>query len=319
MSTIRIAVGQMCSGSCLKTNARIASKAIEKAVSANVKVLFLPEAADFISRNVEHSVQLAERTTVEFIKPLQEQIKSYYKPERRDTGIFVAIGVHEPASCESMIKKVQNNQIWISNTGEILHRYQKVHLFDVNITNGPILRESNSVDPGLKIVTPFPIGETPPMSEINIGFAICYDIRFPEMAILLRQKGADIITYPSAFTVKTGEAHWEELGKARAIDTQCYVVMAAQCGEHDIVADLSQEQKKALNIEKKRESYGLALIIGPWGEVLAKASNNRNRAEPDQEGDYYEVIVAELDPQHISDVRRDLPVFAHRRPELYQD
>lgn len=319
MSTVRIAVGLMCSGSCLRTNARVVNKAIERAIAANARVLFLPEAADYISRNPEHSLQLAERTATDFLKPIQEKIRSYHSPGSVDDGIAVAIGVHEPASCENRGKKVQNNHLWISNTGEIVQRYQKIHLFDVNIPNGPILKESQSVEPGSKILDPFPMGEDSRLSRFRVGLAICYDIRFPEMASRLRDKGADILTYPSAFTTKTGEAHWKALGRARAIDSQCYVIMAAQCGEHNVLADLSPPEALELDYKKKRESYGQALIVDPWGEIIAEGSNYTDRAAVDEDGDYCEVIVADIEKERLNKIRRDMPVFSHRRTLTYFD
>lgn len=319
MATIKVAVGQMCSSSCLKTNARIASKLVDMAVKANAKVLFLPEAADYISRNTDHSIRLAELTKRDFLEPLQEKIRSYHKSGEVDDGIFVAVGIHAPASCENRGRKVQNNQLWISNKGEILHRYQKVHLFDVNIANGPVLKESDAVEPGTKIHLPFKIGKRSPCSDFRVGLAICYDIRFPEMASRLRQKGAHIITYPSAFTTKTGEAHWRALGRARAIDTQCYIVMAAQCGSHDVTADLTEEEKAELNYSTTRDSYGQALIVDPWGEIIAEAPNYQNRGAKDEDGDYYEMITADLSKEFLYSIRRELPVLRHRRPVIYLD
>lgn len=318
-TTIRVAVAQMCSGSCLKTNARAAAKAIDKAVQEKAKVLFLPEAADFIARDPPHAIKLADRTGPDFLQPLQDKVKSYYNPSLKDSGIFVAVGVHEPATHENKGKKVQNNQVWISNTGEILHRYQKIHLFDVNIADGPVLKESDLVEPGNKILSPFPVGHEKPCSEIKIGFAICYDMRFPEMAAQLRHRRAHIITYPSAFTTTTGEAHWKALGRARAIDTQCYVVMAAQCGQHDVTADLTQKEKDDLNYLRKRETYGSALIIGPWGDIMAEASNYRERAPVDEEGDFYEVVCADVNKEYLVNLRKEMPVAKHRRPVVYHD
>lgn len=118
-------------------------------------------------------------------------------------------------------------------------------------SNGPILKESNSVEPGNQVLPPFdtPIG--------RLGSAICYDIRFPELALRLRSLGAEVLVFPSAFTVRTGAAHWEILARARAIDTQCYVIMAALTGTHDKAG--------------KRQSYGHSIIVDPWGTVLAQA------------------------------------------------
>lgn len=316
-SSLKIAAGQMCSSSNLSQNARVIKKLLRKAVSANVKVLFLPEATDYISRDATHSVQLADSTHLKFVLAIQEEVKSIYESASgpdSDKGIFVAVGVHEPAKGENSGKKVQNNQLWISNNGEILHRYQKLHLFDISITNGPILKESNSVEPGSAILPPFPVNENEYL-KFNVGLAICYDIRFPELSLRLRKLGANIITYPSAFTTKTGEAHWLELGRARAIDSQCYVVMAAQCGEHDVYADTDESPSEG---KKKRESYGQSVIIGPWGEILAKAPTYLERGpKVDEDGDYLDLVEAELDLKTLEKIRTDLPVFTHRRPKIF--
>lgn len=317
MSTkVKIAAGQMCSSSDLKANARVVGKLIQKAVAAKAKVLFLPEAADYISRDATHSVQLADTTHENFLQLVQGEVKKVYQEQssesEADRGIFVAVGVHEPASGDNAGKKVQNNQVWISNTGEIIHRYQKLHLFDINIPNGPILKESNSVEPGSKILDPFPIN-TGLFAQFHVGLAICYDIRFPEFSLRLRKLGANIITYPSAFTTRTGEAHWLELARARAIDSQCYVVMAAQCGEHDVYADLDEEPEG----KKTRVSFGQTVIVGPWGEVLGKATTYLERDFADEDGDYYELVTAEVDVDHVNKIRTDLPVFTHRRPEIF--
>lgn len=309
---LTIACGQMCSSSSLAANARVATKLIDQAVAKNVKVLFLPEAADYISRDAAHSVQLANSSKDEFITVIQEHVKKIYQNslgDAQDKGIFVAVGVHEPAVGDNFGKKVRNNQLWIDNQGKIVHSYQKLHLFDINIPNGPILKELNSVEPGQEILKPFPVSEGQ-FSRFSVGLAICYDIRFGELALRLRKLGANIITFPSAFTTRTGEAHWLELGKARAIDSQCYVVMAAQCGEHDVYADVEESGDG----KKVRVSYGQSVIIGPWGEVVAKGETYMERGDGE---DYSELVVGELDLEHVEKIRRDLPVFTHRRPEIF--
>lgn len=316
-STLRVAAGQMVSSLDLAQNARVVKKLLARAVSEKAKVLFLPEAADYISRDATHSVQLANLTHEKFILAIQKEVKEIYNASSgsdADKGIFVAVGVHEPAKGENAGKKVQNNQLWISNKGEILQRYQKLHLFDISITNGPILKESNSVEPGKEILPPFEVNDSE-FSKFKVGLAICYDIRFPEFSLRLRKLGANIITYPSAFTTKTGEAHWLELGRARAIDLQSYVIMAAQCGEHNVYADSDEE---APDTKKKRESYGQSVIIGPWGEILAKAPTYLERGKDvDSDGDYLDLVVADLDLDHLEKIRTDLPVFTHRRPEVF--
>lgn len=306
-NTVRVACGQLCSSSNLLSNANIVKKLIRKAVTAKAKVLFLPEATDYIARDATQSMQLAQSSHEKFISDIQKELKDVYADN--GDGLFVAVGVHEPSSSTGVnakenLKKVLNNQLWIDNRGEILHRYQKLHLFDINIENGPILKESNSVEPGSSVLKPFPIN-TSSLSEFLIGFATCYDIRFPELGLRLRRLGANIITYPSAFTTKTGQAHWELLARARAVDTQCYVIMAAQCGEHNTGGD------------KKRISYGNSIIIDPWGNKISDCHKYNDDLVVDAEGDYYEMCVADIDLDIVKKTRRDMPLMTHRRPDVF--
>jgi predicted amidohydrolase len=204
----------------------------------------------------------------------------------------IHVGVHEPAEGG---KKVKNTLLWIDETGEIKQRYQKLHLFDVEIKDGPILKESNSVERGPRIEDPFdsPVGKVGPL--------ICFDLRFPEPSLALRHRGAQIITYPSAFTVPTGKAHWETLLRARAIETQSYVIAAAQVGFH--------------NEEKTRRSYGHSLIIDPWGKVVAELGG-----EEDEKGrglDAGEIAVANIDLALVEKTRREVPLL--RRTDVYPE
>ncbi|KAK6454359.1 nitrilase superfamily member [Scheffersomyces xylosifermentans] len=300
-NTLRVAVGQLCSSSNLSHNARVINKLIHQAVKNQVTVLFLPEASDYISRNAQHSYELAQTTHSQFVSVIQNELR-----QLKLSDFYVAIGIHEPT--ERADKRVQNNQIWLNSQGEVICRYQKVHLFDVNIKNGPILQESKSVEPGNKIEDPIPVG------KFSVGLAICYDIRFPELALRLRKLGASIITYPSAFTTKTGEAHWELLGRARAVDSQCFVVMAAQCGEHDIYADKEPEAGEEV---KKRVSYGESLIIDPWGAVIGRGKKYTDELAADEEGDYYELVWADLDYEKLEGIRKNMPLLEHRRPDVF--
>ena len=129
-----------------------------------------------------------------------------------------------------------------------------------------------------------------PPNAGRLGLGVCYDLRFPEFSQSLVEAGADILTFPSAFTVKTGSAHWETLLRARAVETQCFVIAAAQAGQHS----------------GKRASWGHSLIVSPWGQVLAEAG---------QEGEA--VLTAEIDLQYLQEVRQNMPVQKHRRPDLY--
>ncbi|KAF9933931.1 Nitrilase [Modicella reniformis] len=175
--------------------------------------------------------------------------------------------------------------VLINDEGSVVESYRKIHLFDVDIANGPRLMESQSTVAGNSIVPPVstPVGK--------VGLGICYDLRFPEMALELRRQGAEILTYPSAFTVKTGEAHWEVLLRSRAIETQSYVVAAAQVGKHS----------------EKRSSYGHAMIVDPWGKVVAECDGQEEEA----------IAVAPIDFAALERIRLEMPVMNHRRYDIF--
>lgn len=159
-----------------------------------------------------------------------------------------------------------------------------MHLFDLDLSssNGPKLQESATTVPGSSLLSPYdsPIG--------SIGALICFDLRFPEPALALRSRGAEVLLYPSAFTRRTGAAHWHALLRARAIETQCYVIAAAQVGKHN----------------EKRETYGHGMIVDPWGEIVAELGG----VEDMKEGWEPEVAVAEIDLEKVREVRRGLPL-----------
>jgi deaminated glutathione amidase len=202
--------------------------------------------------------------------------------------------VHEPALNTTVAtdptERVKNVSLWIDENGHPSHRYQKLHLFDVDVgEDTPALRESASVEPGSSITPPFktPVG--------NVGLMICFDLRFPELSTHLvtgyPQNTPTILTYPSAFTVPTGKVHWLPLLQARAIETQCYVVAAAQVGQHN----------------EKRVSYGHGVVIGPWGEVLADLGGEW-KGEP-------EIAVVDVNEEQVLEARRKVPL--RRRWDVY--
>ena len=192
----------------------------------------------------------------------------------------INVGIHEPAEGG---KRVKNSLIWIDEKGEITQRYQKLHLFDVDIKGGPVLKESNSVEPGSEIVRPF---ET---AIGKVGMMICFDLRFPTLSSRIRDRGAQILTYPSAFTVPTGKAHWETLLRARAIETQSYVFAAAQLGRHN----------------EKRVSYGHSMIVDPWGKVVAEGSGMEAWEQGSQEP---ELVIGDVDLENLEKVRNEMPL-----------
>ncbi|KAL2799582.1 carbon-nitrogen hydrolase [Aspergillus keveii] len=269
------AVGQLCSTSSIAHNLAQCRILVKRAAEAGAKALFLPEAADYIGSSPAETISLARSVQdSEFVLGLQS--------EAREAKVHINVGIHEPASNG----KVKNTLIWIDDKGDITQHYQKIHLFDVDIKGGPVLKESASVEKGMEIHAPFDtvLG--------RVGLSICFDLRFPEISLALRRQNAQIITYPSAFTVPTGKAHWETLLRARAIETQSYVIAAAQAGPHN----------------EKRRSYGHSIIINPWGEVLAKL------------GDEYEkpqIATADIDLDLLAKVRREMPLF--RRTDIYPE
>ncbi|KAH8731253.1 carbon-nitrogen hydrolase [Phaeosphaeriaceae sp. PMI808] len=274
------AIGQIRSTASMANNLAQCHSLVQKASAAGAKALFLPEASDYIgSSELCKSVEKSE-----FVIGLRKEAQRY--------RISINVGIHEPAPG----KKVKNTLIWIDEQGQITQRYQKLHLFDVNIANGPHLIESENVEPGKELLNPFNT------SIGKIGALICFDLRFPEPALALRARGAQILTYPSAFTTTTGNAgHWEVLLRARAIETQSYVIAAAQVGTHD---------------EKgKRRSYGHSMIVDPWGKVVAQLGGDEGgHAKGQDEGG---IAVANIDLEYVEKIRKEVPLA--RRTDAYPE
>lgn len=295
----KIAIGQLCSSSNLEKNLQTVVRLISQAIDRDARVIFFPEATDFIARNQEHSRWLA-RETPSFVSKLKSCVRSLTLEKHKP--IDVSIGVHLPSRDPNIDPRTRNVALYIDSNGKILQEYSKLHLFDISIRNGPILNESSSVQPGTEVsgVLETPIGK--------LGTAICYDIRFPELGLKLRDLGAEVITYPSAFTMSTGEAHWELLGKARALDTQCFVIMPGQQGEHNVYDDDWEDPKGSSKRERKRQSWGHSMVVDPWGQVIAKAEVNDGTPQ---------LIVANLDLEFLKRVRTQMPLWDHRRNDIF--
>ncbi|KAI5289627.1 Carbon-nitrogen hydrolase [Ascosphaera aggregata] len=252
--------------------------------------LFLPEASDYIASSAEETVSLVRSAREsEFVLGLQQ--------EARINQLPINVGIHEPGETGG---KVKNTLIWIDGRGDITQRYQKIHLFDVSIKGSPVLKESRSVEKGTQIVPPFasPVG--------RIGLSICFDVsagqlRFPEISLSLRRQGAQIITYPSAFTVPTGRAHWEILLRSRAIECQTYIVAAAQAGLHN----------------GKRMSYGKSLIVSPWGEIVAQLPSVEEAESSSSSAVAPAIATADIDLDYVEKVRAQVPLV--RRTDIYPE
>jgi deaminated glutathione amidase len=202
----------------------------------------------------------------------------------RETGVWLLIGSlaidlsREPGAPEGE-RRLANRSYLVDPGGGIVVRYDKVHMFDVDLAGGESYRESNAFRPGERTV----LAETP---WGILGLTVCYDLRFPHLYRTLAQAGADFLAIPSAFTVPTGRAHWHVLMRARAIENGCFVFAPAQWGEH----------------AEGRRTYGHSLIVDPWGEVLADA------------GEGVGIASARIDPAAIAKARRMVPSLQHDRP-----
>jgi nitrilase len=191
------------------------------------------------------------------------------------------IYIHGGSFYEKNNNKVFNTTVAFDKQGSIIARYRKIHLFDVTIPNGKNYLESDSVLPGTEIVT-YNAG------EIVIGCSICYDLRFSELYLALAKKNVDAIMIPASFTRQTGKDHWETLLRARAIESQSYVIAPAQCGEFP-------DEKGGIN-----KTWGHSMIVDPWGHIVAEVPDGTGWA------------TAKLDKDFLSEVRTNIPVSDHR-------
>ncbi len=172
-----------------------------------------------------------------------------------------------------------NRSLLISSEGRAVAAYDKIHMFDVTLPDGKVIRESSAYRPGDKAV----LAETP---WGKLGMTVCYDLRFPGLFRALAQAGAQLITVPSSFQRQTGKAHWHALLRARAIENECFVIAPAMCGDHP----------------GNRQSFGHTLVVDPWGEVLAEG------------GESPQIVYAEIEPRRVAKVRRMIPSLEHDRP-----
>ncbi|XP_020284767.1 nitrilase homolog 1 isoform X2 [Pseudomyrmex gracilis] len=269
-----IAVCQMRSVADKAKNLEVLTELTAEAKRRSAAIAFFPEACDYLADNKKDIVAMAE--------PLTGQTVKSYKEIAVKNDIWLSLGgVHEASD---NAEKIYNTHILINNEGQLIAAYRKIHLFDMdNKDTGVRLMESDYVLKGEDISPPVstPIGK--------LALSICYDMRFPELSLTLRNMGAQILTYPSAFTYQTGAAHWEVMLRARAIENQCYVVAAAQTGAHN----------------KKRVSWGHAMIVDPWGAVVAQCAEKTG------------IAIAEIDLALLERVRKNMPCEEHRRTDLY--
>jgi deaminated glutathione amidase len=265
----KIAVHQMCSGIDPQQNSSAMVDAISKSAVRGAVMYFAPEMSCLLDRNRDRARPniTAEAQSVE-LRTICAAAKS--------TGIWVHLGsiavVHDANG------KFANRSLVIGPDGIIRARYDKMHLFDVDLASGESWRESSAYAGG-----DGPVAVETPLGLM--GLTICYDIRFPSLFAALIREGVDFIAVPAAFTVPTGKAHWHALLRARAIEAEAFVIAAAQSGGH----------------EDGRQTFGHSLVIDPWGETLLDMGEGEGLG------------FAELDLSRISEVREQIPVHANRR------
>lgn len=272
---MKISAIQMNSGSEKAANLAQAADLVSRSVAADgPDMVVLPEVFAHIGGSVAD-----RRAAAEALPEPGEAGGQVYEALRvlaRDNGIFV----HGGSFIERAGDKFYNTTVAFDRDGRELVRYRKVHLFDVTTPDGKSYRESDTFGAGDAVATYQADG-------LTIGCSICYDLRFAELYRLLAEQGADVIMVPSAFTLQTGKDHWEVLLRARAIETQTYVVAAAQTGTHT-------------SGNEQRETWGHSMIVDPWGNIVAQASENAGFA------------TGAVDRDYIATVRGRIPVRDHR-------
>ena len=266
---IRIAVFQMTAGIDPAANAAMLEYAIGQAAEGGAAMLFAPEMSGLLDRN-------RKRAAGHIVPEADDPVLARVRAAAARHGLWVALGSLAVAREDGAWA---NRSLLIGPDGFIAARYDKIHMFDVELASGETWKESSAYSPGEQVVSAdTPLGK--------LGLTICYDVRFPALFGALGDMACDAIAVPAAFTVPTGKAHWHLMLRARAVEASAYVIAAAQVGEH----------------EDGRRTYGHSLVVDPWGEVVL-----------DMGGEEAGVAFAEIDPGRIAEVRAQLPSLANRR------
>ncbi|HZP70340.1 MAG TPA: carbon-nitrogen hydrolase family protein [Pseudolabrys sp.] len=267
-STFKAAMIQMRSGLQPGVNVDAAVRYIGEAKSAGAEYVLTPEMTNVLAANREQLFAVV-------VEEEADASLATLREVARKAGIYVHVG---SLAIRISPDRAANRSFLIDPKGEILARYDKIHMFDVDLAGGESYRESRNYRPGeLAVLADLPWG--------RLGFTICYDLRFPALYRALAEAGATMLAIPSAFTKQTGEAHWHVLIRSRAIENGCFVFAAAQGGRH----------------ENGRDTFGHSLIVDPWGRIIAEGGT-----EPG-------VIVAEINPVEVANARGRIPSLQHGR------
>ena len=245
---------------------------IREAAARGAKLVMTPEATNFLQQN---RARRAEILRTQGDDPAVLGLRELAK----ELGIWLLIGSAIVGCEEEGEHRAANRSIFVDPEGVVRATYDKLHVYDVDLPTGERHRESEAIRPGRRAT----VAETP---WGGLGLSICYDVRFPHLYRALARAGAEMIAVPAAFTVPTGQAHWEVLLRARAIETGCFVLAPAQGGAH----------------EDGRKTWGRSLVVGPWGEVIARA-----------EDDKPQVVMARLDLEEVAAARAAIAQLRHDR------
>jgi predicted amidohydrolase len=268
-TTFIAAMIQMRSGLVPEPNLDQGARLIREAAAQGASFVQTPEVSNMMQTN---RVALFEHLRSED----DDRSLAGYRDLARELRIHLNVG---SLALQVTPEKAVNRSFLIGPSGDILARYDKIHMFDIDLGGGESYRESANYQPGeTAVITDLPWG--------RLGMTICYDVRFPALYRALAEAGASFLTVPSAFTKKTGEAHWHTLLRARAIENGCFVFAAAQAGLH----------------ENNRETFGHSLIVDPWGTVLAEGGGT----EPG-------IVLATIDPAKVATARKTVPSLQHGR------
>jgi predicted amidohydrolase len=273
-STFKVALIQMRSGLEPEANLTAVLSGIDEAKRGGADYVQTPEMTNVLENK-------RERLLTKIFSEEHDPTLATLREVARKLSVYIHLG---SLAVKASPEKAANRSFLIDRKGDIAARYDKIHMFDVDLAGGESYRESNTYRPGeLAVVADLPWG--------RLGLTVCYDLRFPALYRALAEAGASFLAIPSAFTKQTGEAHWHVLMRARAIETGCFVFAAAQGGRH----------------EHGRDTFGHSLVVDPWGKIIAEGGT-----EPG-------VIFAEVDPAQVAAARGRIPSLHHgRRFELVE-
>lgn len=265
---MKVALLQMTAGDDPVANLEVTLALMRDAVAQGAQFVLTPEVTNCVSVSRAHQDNVLQREA-------DDLTLAALRDEAKALGVWLSIG---SLALKAEGPRFANRSFLVSPDGDIVARYDKIHMFDVQVSETESYHESKGYQPGDKaVVADTPFG--------GVGLTICYDVRFPHLHRDLAKAGADILLVPSAFSPVTGKAHWETLLRARAIETGCFVLAAAQTGQHS----------------EKRATYGHSMVVSPWGAVLADAGTDVG------------ATIIDIDLAEVSQARQRIPALTHDR------